>query len=154
LRNEGARPVYGLRAEISREPSAGRAQCRSQRAPDPLPRAWARRRLEQDDLAWLLRMDKREPGTLERQRALRAEEMVVPVPVLGDPQRPAQAFDAGARGIVETDDLARFKAKLGAIEAEIHGRLLSWVTYCAMPFPQDQLKRSLRGTPIVSTIDS
>src|SRR6266446_5525970 len=87
-------PVYGFRAELPCEPPAGRAQRCSQRAPDPRAQSRTRRRLEQDDLAWLLGMDEREAGALERQRVIRGEETVVPVPVLRDPQRPAHAFES------------------------------------------------------------
>src|SRR6266705_3950843 len=61
-------PIYRFGTEAARDPPADRAQRRNRRAPDPRAQSRARRRLEQDDLARLLRMDEREAGALERQR--------------------------------------------------------------------------------------
>src|SRR6266571_3323240 len=118
-------PVYRFRTEALRHPSADRAQYRGRRASESLAQARTRRRLEQNDPARRLRMDQREPGPVERERIVGLQEMIVRVPILGNPQRSADALDARAPGVVEADDLARIELELGATKTDIHGRLLS-----------------------------
>jgi len=118
-------PIYRFGTEAAHDPPADRAQRRSGRAPEALAQARTRRRLEQNDPARCLRMDQREPGPVERERIVGFQEMIVLIPILGNPQRSADAFDARAPGVVEADDLARIELELGAIKTDIHGRLLS-----------------------------
>ena len=47
------------------------------------------------------------------------------VAVLGNPQCSTDAFDPGAFGVVETDDLMCFETKLGAIKTEVNVRSFS-----------------------------
>src|SRR6266704_3955080 len=130
-------PIYRFGTEVPHDPSADRAQRRGRCASEALAQARTRPRLEQDDPARRLRMDQREPGPVERERIVGFQEMIVRVPILGNQQRSADAFDACSPGAVETDDLARIEPELGAVKADIHGRLLSRVTYCATPLPKD-----------------
>src|SRR5712692_4750340 len=116
-------PVYRFGTEGLRDPSADRAQYPGRYASEALAQAWTRPRFEQDDPARRLRMDQRESGPVERERIVGFQEMIVRVPILGNPQSSADAFDARAPGVVEADDLASIELELGAVKADIHGRL-------------------------------
>lgn len=111
--------VDGFRSEIAREPSADRAQRRDPRVSDFLSQAWARRRLREHHLARLLRVNQRKTRPIERERVVRREEVILAVPVLGDPERSSHALDPRAPGVVETEDFSCFEMKLGAIKPDV-----------------------------------
>src|SRR5260370_1449642 len=116
--------VDGFRSEIAREPSADRAQRGDHCAFDFLSQARARRRLRQHDLARRLSVNQRKTRAVERERVVRCEKVILVVPVLGDPKGSSDALDPRTPGVVQADDLSRFEVKLGAIETNVHGRLL------------------------------
>src|SRR5213076_3105318 len=102
-----------------------RQRARSQRARVRLPVAGAgRRRFRQNELAPLLRMNQRQARALEGERIVRREEVIFVIPVLGDPERPSNALDPRPPGVIEADKLTSFEVELGAIETDVHGRLL------------------------------
>jgi len=86
-------PVYGFRAELPYEPSADRAQGRDERASDCLSQVRGRRRFRQNELAPLLRVNQRQARALEGERIVRSEEVILVIPMLGDPERPSNALD-------------------------------------------------------------
>jgi hypothetical protein len=61
---------------------------------------------------------------VERERVVRREKVILAVPVLGDPERASDALDPRSPGVVEAEDFPSFEVKLGAIKANVHGRLL------------------------------
>jgi len=93
-------PVYGFGAELPRERSADRAQRRDERASDSLAQAWGRRRFRQNDLAPLLRVNQCQARALEGECIVRREEVVLVIPVLGDPERPSNALDPRPLGVI------------------------------------------------------
>jgi len=110
---------------LPREPSADRAQRCGERAADFLSQARARRWLREYDLARRLRVNQRETRPVERERVVRCEEVILVVPVLGDPERSSNALDPRSPGVVYTDKLTSFEVELGAIKPDVHGHLLS-----------------------------
>ena len=93
-------PIYGFRPELQREPSADRAQRYGERAADFLSQARARRWLRQYDLARRLRVNQRETRPVERERVVRREEVILVVPVLGDPECPLDTLDPRPLGFI------------------------------------------------------
>src|ERR1041385_3974816 len=120
----GALPVYGFGAELPCEPPADSAQGRNERASDCLSRARGLRSFRQNELAPLLRVNQRQARALEGERIVRREEVIFVIPVLGDPERPSNALDPRPPGVIEAYELASFEMDLGAIETDVHGRLL------------------------------